>query len=584
MFNHGALKARLEEDPETQAWIANFYTENHLAYEAFPDEVASPEQLRFMVYLGDEPYYYPCTDNMFNAIINKKASDFLPLEYIKVWNRVEPLVKKVVEDEHRRRFLSTLLHIKFRHETASLVILPSRMEKRLLQIFTQVSEIHRPQANIRERWNRRARDIINSNIFEQALNDPSGIDFKDQTSLDEMDFNIQLVKLKRLMALTCYPQLWKSDLTPSVRQLKKMMNTEVEGDGWEWFKNFLRRWCSRPGCTKYLLWTGSYAGEIMLDLAMIQILVSMGIKVIMAVKKAYYYQAITIADILEDSVLQDSFSQAEIILESHISKKNLLKHLKSDKMIFVISDGTQERFNPLLASVTFARAFKEIDAVVSRSKEDYPCIFNTRFKFTRDILSITRTSHDTVLVKYKTKHRNAIRFSEADLRARAKKLIEQLQVAKQQGKTIMFYSAIVGSIPKQLETAKKVLNTFVAYLRSRQEGVYVINPAEHFEPGMDADDIMYMWEIVQRSGMIDIWRFQTVDDIEKAFELMGEKIPPEWVGKDATYSTGCTMEMKIAQEVQKRHPEMQIIGPPLEKFLRRKEYGVGKFYDRALDS
>jgi hypothetical protein len=99
---------------------------------------------------------------------------------------------------------------------------------------------------------------------------------------------------------------------------------------------------------------------------------------------------------------------------------------------------------------------------------------------------------------------------------------------------------------------------------------------------MDADDIMYMWEIVQRSGLIDTWRFQTVDDIEKAFELMDERIPPEWIGKDATYSTGCTMEMKIALEVQKEHPEMQIIGPPWEKFLRRKEYGVGKLYDRAL--
>jgi len=100
---------------------------------------------------------------------------------------------------------------------------------------------------------------------------------------------------------------------------------------------------------------------------------------------------------------------------------------------------------------------------------------------------------------------------------------------------------------------------------------------------MDADDLMYMWEIVQRSGLIDIWRFQSVEDIEKAFELMGEKVPPEWLGKDATYSTGCTMEMKIARDVQKQYPEMQIIGPSWEKFQRRKEYGIGKLYDRVLE-
>jgi hypothetical protein len=99
---------------------------------------------------------------------------------------------------------------------------------------------------------------------------------------------------------------------------------------------------------------------------------------------------------------------------------------------------------------------------------------------------------------------------------------------------------------------------------------------------MDADDLMYMWEIVQRSGLIDIWRFQAYEDIAKAFELINKKITPEWVGKDATYSTGCTKEMKIALEVQQIYPEMQIIGPSKEKFMRREEYGVGKLYDQRL--
>ncbi len=70
---------------------------------------------------------------------------------------------------------------------------------------------------------------------------------------------------------------------------------------------------------------------------------------------------------------------------------------------------------------------------------------------------------------------------------------------------------------------------------------------------MDADDLMYMWEIVQRSGYIDIWRFQSSEDIAKAFELLERQIPPEWVGKDATYSTGCTKEMKIALDVQRHN-------------------------------
>jgi hypothetical protein len=101
---------------------------------------------------------------------------------------------------------------------------------------------------------------------------------------------------------------------------------------------------------------------------------------------------------------------------------------------------------------------------------------------------------------------------------------------------------------------------------------------------MDADDLMYMWEKVQRSGYINVWRFQTYFDIEKSFEIMGRKVPPVWTGKDATYSTGCTKEMHIALDVQRVHPELQIIGPNPEKFFRRREYGVGKFCDVAIDS
>jgi len=34
--------------------------------------------------------------------------------------------------------------------------------------------------------------------------------------------------------------------------------------------------------------------------------------------------------------------------------------------------------------------------------------------------------------------------------------------------------------------------------------------------------------------------------------------------------------------MQRTHPEMQIIGPNPEKFFRRREYGVGKFFDAAI--
>ncbi len=127
------------------------------------------------------------------------------------------------------------------------------------------------------------------------------------------------------------------------------------------------------------------------------------------------------------------------------------------------------------------------------------------------------------------------------------------------------------------------MDTFVRHLREKLPNAFIINPAEHFEEGMDGDDLMFMWERVQRSGLIQTWRFQTVDDIETSFSLMGRKVPPVWTGKDATYSTGCTKEMRIALDMQRIHPEMQILGPAVDKFFRRGEYGVGKFHDATLD-
>ena len=62
------------------------------------------------------------------------------------------------------------------------------------------------------------------------------------------------------------------------------------------------------------------------------------------------------------------------------------------------------------------------------------------------------------------------------------------------------------------------------------------------------------------------------------------RVPPVWSGKDATFSTGCTKEMRIALDMQRSHPELQIVGPGPEKFFRRGDYGVGKFFDATISN
>jgi hypothetical protein len=187
-----------------------------------------------------------------------------------------------------------------------------------------------------------------------------------------------------------------------------------------------------------------------------------------------------------------------------------------------------------------------------------------------------------VHISYKPKHPSSIKFSHAELDKKAKAIIAKMARAKQKGMTVIFYSGIIGSIPGKIKIAKKIMALCIQNLKNQFAQTFFINPSEYFEAGMDADDLMYMWEIVQTSGLIDIWRFQTYEDIVKAFQGLGQKVPPEWVGKDATFSTGCTKEMRIALQVQQKHPEMQIIGPSKEKFMRRDEYGIGKMYDKRF--
>ncbi|NOQ46792.1 MAG: hypothetical protein GQ559_09000, partial [Desulfobulbaceae bacterium] len=142
-------------DPDRDAWLTNFYTENHLAYETFPDMVASPEQLNFIVHMDMKQFYYPCSDELFAAIIEKRADTILTSSYIKIWSRLEGLVGEVIDNEFKKKYLLSLLSIKYQHEIASRVMLPGRLEKRLLGIFTTISEINRPLAGVKENENRR---------------------------------------------------------------------------------------------------------------------------------------------------------------------------------------------------------------------------------------------------------------------------------------------------------------------------------------------------------------------------------------------------------------------------------------------
>ena len=580
-----------DKGPGAEAWITNFFHENHLDFETRPEKVASPEQVRFIVHLPDHGVYYPCSSELFEAIARRDSAAYLHPRYKEVWSLVERLVLDHISDEGKRAFLLELLRLKYDHDIHDGIMIPSRLKKRLCKIFMDKSNIDQPYFRVKVQRNQRVREILRTPAFWQVFNWIDEQTVLSFDSLEDLKGAAARLQLRRLVRLCVAEELWSEGRRRKelrVVNYRAALQRPLTGNGVERLEEYLQRPQESPGTSsrvpKRILWLANDSGEIVVDLKIIRFLMGWGHKVILVVKDGFYLNKVTMHDVENDPALVEELGSAMLIKDPASSKKELLERLKRDRQLFVISDGTQERLNFLLASSTFARMFKEADLVVSKGREQWRRLFLTPFQFTRDIFNIRLAdTGEEVIVSYKPKHPEAVKFSEQDLVDKAQGIIQEMAAARRRGERVIFYSAIIGSIPGQMETAVEILAAFVGHMRRAYRKCFIINPAEHFVPGMDADDLMYMWEMVQRSGLIDIWRFQTVEDIETSFALLKREVPPEWLGKDATYSTGCTKEMNIAQEVQQAFPEMQIIGPAKERFLRRSEYGIGKLYDRRLD-
>ncbi len=574
-------------NPENDAWFTAFLIENHLDHITHPDHAAPPEQIRFMVYLEEDERYYPCSNRMFEAIMNRNQSDLLRKKYQEVLKRVMDLIATQIEDERERQYLEALIKIKYEHETRDQIMIPSRLEKRLIRIFLDRTQIEDPYLYEKALRNYRAHQVLNSNAFRTALNYIDPLTLSGPTnSLSALRGLTDQIVIQRLFSTAVDNSLWETDRVEKFKSgdYLEIFNKPLEGNGVKPLIEFIgfHDDATTGDSGKRILWLANETGEIMMDLAIIKYLTRLGHKVIIAFKEGPLFTKVDFYDAQADETLKQELEGSLLIKDENLSKNELVKTLKSHYNIIVISDGTRENLNLLLASTTFARMFKEVDGIISRGHDQKRRLFNTHFQFTQDIFNISVSETGAVDIAYKQKHPAVIKFSHEDLENKAKIIIGQMAAAKKKGMTVVFYSGIIGSIPGKLKTAKQVMAVFVEHLKEQSALTYIINPSEYFEPGMDADDLMYMWEIVQRSGLIDIWRFQTYEDIAQSFGLLKSKVPPEWVGKDATFSTGCTKEMKIALEVQKKHPEMQVIGPSKEKFMRRREYGIGKMYDQRF--
>ncbi len=567
---------RMGRDPGLDAWLLHFMTENNLEYLQDPVSNASPEQVRFMVSMDEDQVYIPCADERLRELIQPKPPQSLQHAYTASWRALERLISENISDGYIRQRVFAFCRHRFDQAVASHILIPSRLMKRLTNIFLTQSGMVDPYRELKKEHNARAREFLRSKSCDQLIN-YCFTENKFCGRVADLRWELDRHELETLFALSTLSKIWHGGAGAlSGEALKRAM---LRTDGYDCITRALGPQIEGP---KKILFLTEFAGGILFDLQIIRSLLRQGHSVILALKESFHFQAPVIWDTEQDPVLAEELAQAHICREHRHTKNELLRLLRENQFL-VISDGTRERLNIYRTSVTFARAWKEADLIIAKGWANRRRLIETSVSFTRDILSYARDGSGTLQIEFREKPGHIVKFSEFRLKQYASKIIQAMREARAAGKSVMFYSAIVGSIPGETQTAISVLTTFVDHLRERLEGTFIINPAEHFTPGMDGDDLMYMWEMVQRSGLINVWRFQSVEDIEHSFELMGKKVPPAWSGKDSTFSTGCTKEMHIALDMQKIHPELQIIGPSPEKFFRRHEYGVGKYYEAGIE-
>lgn len=567
---------RFGQSPGLDAWLLHFLTENELEHSIAPRENASPEQLRFMVFLDENQVFAPCSDRMLRLLLHLDLHSELRAEYDWRWKKVAGLVEEFVPDAYTRERILTLCRHKFRMVEASPIIIPSRMLKRFVTIFLTQSGLTDPHRALRREYNTRAAEVLASRTVDRLLN----ICPEDAIAchrLSDLRFDLDMIELERLMVMSTMSGFWlEPGYTPDFETLKAE-TLAVRDD----FRHLRRAFGQAELRSLKILYLPDDSGGLMFDLLIVRALLRQGHRVTLAIKNGFYFTAPAFWDWESDPALALALEGAHFLAEERITKNDLLKTQREHPFL-VISDGTREDLNLYRTSVTFSRAWKEADLVMAKGSAHRRRLIETGQHFTRDVVCFDRDPAGRFRLAFKPRPAEVRKFPETALLGKAEEIIAEMRRAKAAGRSVMFYSAVIGSLPGQTRTAIEVVTAFVAHLRTRLDKTFIINPAEHFEEGMDADDLMYMWEQVQRSGLLDVWRFQSVADIEQSFDLLHRKVPPIWAGKDSTFSTGCTKEMTIALDMQRRTPEMQILGPSPEKFFRRREYGVGKFSDAVL--
>jgi hypothetical protein len=313
--------------PEQDAWFTAFFIENHLDHYAYPELAASPEQVRFMVFTEGDERYKPCSSRMFDAIMSRKKSRFMTGKYREVLDRIMTLIRIKIEEPRERQFLEALVKIKYESEIIDQILIPSRLEKRLLMIFLHRTQIEDPWFEEKARRNRRVQLALNTNAFQNAMNRVESFPCEQVPgSLAGIREFADFLELKRLIALAGAQSLWETDAGEKISEQDylELFKQPIGGNGLEQLLAFLaitgNHAPNNGDNGRKLLWLANEAGEIIVDLAIIRYLVRRGHKIIIVFKDGPLFTKADFADLNADPVLRREIEDVLVLREKSLGK------------------------------------------------------------------------------------------------------------------------------------------------------------------------------------------------------------------------------------------------------------------------
>ena len=283
----------------------------------------------------------------------------LQKEYNRAWRILVRLVRSLVTDRMQRRALLLFCRYRFRSAVAQHTLLPPRLIKRMTNIvLAQGLGDGDPWRQRRHALNILQREILRSESVRTALEGMPVAPLPD--TLEAARARLDACSLVRHLFLSAYTLELETAVPDRIFLEEEFHRAEQKAAELE---SYLDELASRPRTILYLC---DADGGVVFDLAVVRKLLRMQHRVIFAVKDGFFFYAPTLDDVEEDPVLREELKQDYIVRDAHLSKNQLLRHLREHRLL-VISDGTRERLNLYRVSISFSRAWKEADLILARA-------------------------------------------------------------------------------------------------------------------------------------------------------------------------------------------------------------------------